>query len=60
MELVALIPHHGAPCDVFGEDLEPIFFTSEDEARVFHSFLKNRDCVEFHILTRLDHGGWIF
>ena len=60
MELVALIPHHGAPIDVFGEDLDPIFFESEDAARVFLSFLPNRDCVEFHIMTKLDHGGWVF
>lgn len=59
VQLVALIPHYGASYEVFGEDLDPIIFRFASEAKKFWLKLENRGCVEFHVMTELDHGGWV-
>jgi hypothetical protein len=41
MELVMLVPHHGAPFE------ETMVFTSLDKAKKFWLFIENRECVEF-------------
>jgi hypothetical protein len=41
MELVMLVPHHGAPFE------ETMIFTSLDKAKKFWLFIENRECVEF-------------
>ena len=51
--MIMLVPHYGAPFD------EIKIFTDDDKAKMYWSFLENRDCVEVRELT-FDGECWVY